>query len=69
MIAAGIASITGALVVGLTDHIWYNYRVFLIFWVVMALTVALTKINEREKAKREANEINNSRSSDLDIYF
>ena len=69
MIAAGLAGIVGALVVGLTDHIWYNYRVFLIFWVVMALTVALTKINEREKAKRDAGVVSNARSADLEIYF
>lgn len=67
MISAGFASIVGALVVGFTDHIWYNYRVFLIFWMVIGLTVALTKINEKERAKEEAAVICNNRSADLEI--
>ena len=45
MTSAGLASVCGALVTGLTDHTFYNYRVFLVFWVFVALTVALTKIN------------------------
>ncbi len=69
-IAAGIASICGALVMGITDHIWYNYRVFLIFWIVMALVVSLGKINEKQKIKQmEAARVdNNSRSAELDIF-
>lgn len=69
MICAGLASVGGALVVGLTDHIWYNYRVFLLFWIVIALTVSLTKINEREQMKQSAYLTNSSREADLDIYY
>ncbi len=69
MIAAGFASICGALTIGLTDHIWYNYRVFLVFWVVMGLTVALMKINEKEKAKEDASVVCNMKSADIDIYL
>lgn len=68
MIAAGFSGILGALVMGLTDYIWYNYRVFLIFWAVIALTVALSKINANENAKREASVQKGIRSADLDIY-
>lgn len=49
MMIAGLASVTGALVVGLTDYIWYNYRVFIIFWMVVAITVALARNNVRER--------------------
>ena len=71
MISAGYASVCGALVMGLTDHLFYNYRVFLIFWILIGLTVSLTKINERESLKiREALRVNsNSRSADLDILI
>ncbi len=70
MIAAGLASVSASLVMGVTDYIWYNSRVFLIFWIMVGLTVALTKINEREKSKiQEAHRVdNNSRSADLDIF-
>lgn len=39
-VAAGLCGITAALVMGLADNIWYNYRVFFAFWAVLALTVA-----------------------------
>ena len=70
MIAAGLASVCASLVMGITDYIWYNTRVLLIFWIMIGLTVALTKINEREKSKQqEAHRVdNNSRSADLDIF-
>lgn len=65
MIAAGFASIIGVLVMGLVDHVWYNYRVFLMFWIVVALTVALSKANVREKESTRV--ISNMTCADLDI--
>ena len=66
-VSAGFAGIVGACVAGITDHIWYNYRVFIIFWIVFALTMAFVRIDERERLKESANFVNNSRSADLDI--
>jgi len=40
LVGAGMSGIAAALVMGLFDHIWYNYRVFFIFWVVVGLTVS-----------------------------
>lgn len=70
MISAGFSGIMGSLVMGLTDHIWYNYRVFLIFWIIVSLTISLTKINEREKNKiLEALRVEStSRSVEMDIF-
>lgn len=39
-VAAGLCGIIAALVMGLADNIWYNYRVFFAFWAIIALTVA-----------------------------
>lgn len=39
-VAAGLCGIVSALVMGLADNIWYNYRVFFCFWALIALTVA-----------------------------
>jgi putative inorganic carbon (HCO3(-)) transporter len=35
--AAVCAAMGGYLLQGMTDHVWYNYRVFAFFWVVIAL--------------------------------
>ncbi|MBQ9978891.1 MAG: O-antigen ligase family protein [Clostridia bacterium] len=69
LIAASFSGIVGALVMGLTDHIWYNYRVFLVFWAVLALSVALIKINDKERAKEIAANENESGRAVLDIYL
>ncbi len=34
---AAISALAGALLQGLTDHIWFNYRVFFTFWFVLAM--------------------------------
>ncbi len=44
-----IASMLGFLLQSMTDHTWYNYRVVLIFWVMIALTITASKINLKEK--------------------
>ncbi|MEA4831865.1 MAG: O-antigen ligase family protein [Oscillospiraceae bacterium] len=49
-----VSGILGFLAVGLTDYIFYNYRVFLIFFVLCGFAVACAK-----SAKRERTEINN----------
>lgn len=69
MIAAGLSGICGALVMGITDHIWYNYRVFLVFWAIAGLTMALVRINENENEKENAATLNGVRAVDLDLYY
>ena len=46
--AAGIASVCSALCLGLFDFIWYNYRIFFLFWIVAALSVANARIGRRD---------------------
>ena len=57
----------GALVIGLTDYIWYNYRVFVIFWMVMALTVSLARNNAREREATKTT--NNMTNANMDIIY
>ncbi len=41
--AAGFCAVIGILVQGMTDHVWYNYRVSGMFWLVLGLTVAIRR--------------------------
>lgn len=41
---AGVSSVTGFLVQGATDFTFYNYRVLLLFWVLLALCVLFTRM-------------------------
>lgn len=48
MASAGpLCGIFGVFVQGFTDYSWYNYRVFMIFWLVLGLSAAFIK-NGRE---------------------
>ena len=47
-VIAGLAAVSGALVMGLTDYIWYSHRAFLCFWLVVALTNASVRVGVAE---------------------
>lgn len=38
-----MCGISAVLVQGMTDYIWYNYRVYLIFWIVTGMTTAVRR--------------------------
>lgn len=40
------------LVQGFTDYVWYNYRIFLLFWAVVGLCAALVNICKDEDSRR-----------------
>jgi hypothetical protein len=48
-VIAGLAAVSGALVMGLTDYIWYSHRAFLCFWLVVALTNASVRVGVAER--------------------
>lgn len=39
------------LVQGLTDYVWYNYRIFLLFWIVLAVACVSVNIAAREEGR------------------
>lgn len=47
--AAGFCGILAVLVQGMTDHIWYNYRIFCIFWLITALVSVCRRVGEAER--------------------
>lgn len=66
-VVSGIAAITGFLVMGLTDYVWYNSRVHLMFWLVLAMVNANIRICFAEH-NREGNRDNgNVYSANLEI--
>ena len=48
--AAGFCGILGVLVHGMTDYVWYNYRVFLMFWLIIGLCCSYRSF-EAQQAK------------------
>ena len=52
IILAGIvAGMTGFFLESMFDYTWYNYRVILIFWMVLAFGTVASKLGENESGK------------------
>ncbi len=67
MVAGPICGLAAVLLQGLTDYSWYNYRVYLMFWLVLGLVPALIKNADREMAVGRVREQNTAESASVDI--
>ena len=69
IVLAGIAGIAALLVMGLFDDVWYNYRIYMLFWTVMGLVTAQLRVGENDE-ERAYNPVDNDRTqSELVLRF
>ena len=54
--AAPLSGIFAVLVQGMTDYAWYNYRVYLMFWLMTGLTAAYARSGRSMLMEPKANE-------------
>ncbi len=47
-----LCGVLAALLQGMTDYIWYNYRVFFIFWIVIGIASAARRIDFASRMKK-----------------
>jgi O-antigen ligase len=66
-VIAGIATVVAILVMGITDHIWYDYRIFLSFWTVIGLVNSYIKYGFSERRQYNDYENNTQSASSLVI--
>ena len=55
------------LIQGMTDYIWYNYRVFLMFWFAIGLSVSFSRCVSRKISSQEKAEPNTEANASLEI--
>jgi O-antigen ligase len=68
--SAAISGLVAALIHGMVDYIWYNCRVFFVFWVVVALVCISMEVCRKEKLKNNGQVYTmRERSVSLDIIF
>lgn len=53
VLAGIIAGMTGFFLESMFDYTWYNYRVILIFWMVLAFGTVASKLGENESGKEK----------------
>ena len=65
----GLAGIVALLVMGAFDHVWYNYRIYMLFWSVMGLVTAQIRVAEAE-AERESGWVDDERTQgEIVLHF
>lgn len=66
-VIAGLVAVIGVLIMGLTDYVWYSYRVFLMFWMVIGLVSAYIRIGEDQMTRFAFVEKNTDFAVDFDL--
>ena len=61
VVLAGVAGVAALLIMGGFDEIWYNYRIYMLFWALMGLVTAQVRIGERE-VERASNPVDDERT-------
>ena len=67
VVVAGLVAVVASLIMGLTDHIWYNYRVFLMFWMIIGLVNAYIRIGLAEFSRSNDYATNTLYSVNFDL--
>ena len=67
MVLAAFCALTAALVMGLFDFIWYNYRVFFLFWTVLAFACACVRVGNAEKQRHAVQEYYESNQAAMEL--
>ena len=67
--ATAFSAIVGMLVMGLFDYIWYNYRIFFMFWAIMGISIAAIRFGNRESEKKNYFISADVQKSAIDIEF
>ena len=66
--SAALAGLVAALLHGMFDYVWYNYRVFFMFWVVAAILCAFANVHPRKVIER-SEDYTMGKEASLDIIF
>ena len=67
MASAAFCSCLAALVIGMFDYVFYNLRIFFIFWIAMALSCAYIRYGDRERERQADRYVSSPNSAFLDI--
>ncbi len=65
--AAVFCAIVAALIMGMFDYVWYNYRVFYVFWIMIALSSAYSRVDRADQRRKNVCYENDSQKAFIDI--
>ena len=53
LVSAAFSAVVGALIIGIFDYVWYNFRLFYLFWIVLAISCAYIRFGDREAERKK----------------
>ncbi|MBE6706435.1 MAG: hypothetical protein E7577_02205 [Ruminococcaceae bacterium] len=68
-VIAAFFSVCALLIMGMFDYVWYNSRIFFIFWAALALGIACIRIGKRQISKAEIYVDFHDSSSSVDLQM
>lgn len=67
IVLAAMTAVLSMLIMGLFDYVWYNYRIFFLFWVALGMGVACIRIEKRELDRNSLIEYTGEYSASIDV--
>lgn len=66
--SAAFVAVIGMMIMGLFDHVWYNYRIFYMFWCIIAISCASIRISDAQSVRQKfADESETTMGASIDI--
>ncbi len=53
-VSAVVSAMVSVLIMGVFDYVWYNFRVFYIFWIILAIGCAFVRVGNREAERKRS---------------
>ena len=66
-VISSVCAIAATLIMGLFDFVWYNYRVFFLFWAVLALGCSCVRIGLDEQRRHSWERDSKANQASLDL--
>ena len=67
MASAAFSAVFTALIIGMFDYVWYNFRLLLMFWIMMAISCAYIRFGDREAMREHVINDYTPESASLDM--
>lgn len=68
-VMAAFCAVCSLLIMGMFDYVWYNQRIFFMFWASLALGIACIRIGKRQIEKTKIHEVSYDCSSSIDVQM
>lgn len=67
LVLSCMCAVLSSLIMGLFDYIWYNYRIFFLFWVVLAMACACVRVGNTERQRHSLRPMQEMTDASLEL--